>query len=194
MLIGPTRSPSKNCKNLSQDFFIVNMEKCQVWCIKSKVTGTANPLKNIRPCCYQTCICLDISGERLAKKVVLLAIEIMKETMPPSDIFMKLCRERDFGRGGLKQIQHVKDPVQEGSTTIHHPTCTVEFANKLLELFFACSAPQKKSSNHSSSVSLVREVPSCSGQYLVLLPKTQASVLVLQYNLMPADLKAQIYE
>ena len=45
MLFGPTRSPSKNCKNLSQDFFIVNVEKCQVWCIESKVVVQPTPSK-----------------------------------------------------------------------------------------------------------------------------------------------------
>ena len=59
-----------------------------------------------------TCILLDICGGRLAEKVA-FAIEIVKEIMPPSNIFMKICS------GGLKQIYIVKDPSQKDSTTRH---------------------------------------------------------------------------
>ena len=51
---------------------------------------------------YTTCIRLDISGRRLAEKVA-FAIEIVKEIMPPSNIFMKICKG-GLCSGGLKQI------------------------------------------------------------------------------------------
>lgn len=47
MLIGPTRSPFKNCKNLSQDFFIVGEVPGLVYLEQS--CGTASPLENTPP-------------------------------------------------------------------------------------------------------------------------------------------------
>ena len=64
-----------------------------------------------------TCILLDVCGGRLAEKVA-FAIEIVKEIMPPSNIFMKICRG-GLCSGGLKQIYIVKDPSQKDSTTQH---------------------------------------------------------------------------
>ena len=62
-----------------------------------------------------TCILLDICGGRLAEKVA-FAIEIVKEIMPPSNIFMKICRG-GLCSGGLKQIYIVKDPSHLCSST-----------------------------------------------------------------------------
>ena len=64
-----------------------------------------------------TCILLDICGGRLVEKVA-FAIEIVKEIMPPSNIFMKICRG-GLCIGGLNQIYIVKDPSQKDSTTRH---------------------------------------------------------------------------
>ena len=81
---------------------MINVQMRQFWSIENEIVVEPVPPK-VSPSRYWACIFLDISCGKLTKKGA-LAIELMKEGVPPSDIFMKLCRERHFGRGGMKRV------------------------------------------------------------------------------------------
>jgi len=68
VLIIPTRGPSIHCKNLSNNFLVINVELCQFWGIESKIViepvpseSKPQPLQNMHLFEYQL---WEADGER----------------------------------------------------------------------------------------------------------------------------------